>query len=137
MPNTNQRWTWSGQAGHPTLMLQCIKNRKMINMTDFTFATDRKNRVFISGPMSGYALYNFPAFNTLAKQLTDQGMIAVNPADIGVVEGAEWEDYVRATIRMLMTCERVHVLPNWQESRGACLEIDIATQLGMPITFEE
>ena len=106
-------------------------------MTDFTFAADRKNRVFISGPMSGYKQYNFPAFNAAAKRLTDEGMIAVNPADIGVVEGAKWEDYVRATIRLMMTCERVYVLPNWQESRGACLEIDIATQLGMPITFEE
>lgn len=52
-------------------------------------ARSRVGRVYLAGPMTGIADYNFPAFNAAAARLRAVGFDVVNPADHGVVEGAE------------------------------------------------
>ena len=39
-------------------------------------------------------------------------------------------------ISQLVTCDRIHLLPGWEKSRGANEEKRIAELLGMTITFE-
>jgi hypothetical protein len=58
-------------------------------------------------------------------------LTVINPADHGIVEGADWSDYLRHDIRQLVTCEVIALLPGWSTSRGANLELHIATALGM------
>lgn len=41
---------------------------------------------------------------------------------------------MRADIKALCDCDHVVVLPGWEKSRGATLEVFIATQLGMRVT---
>jgi hypothetical protein len=98
-------------------------------------AASRVGRVYIAGPMTGLPDYNFPAFNAEAAKLRDQGFTVLNPADHGVVDGAEWGDYLRHDIAGLMSCERIHHLPRWEVSRGATLEHGIALALAMKMTF--
>lgn len=52
-------------------------------------ARSRVGRVYLAGPMTGIADYNFPAFNAAAARLRAEGFDVVNPADHGVVDGAE------------------------------------------------
>lgn len=39
---------------------------------------------------------------------------------------AQWLAYMRLDIKALMDCEAIYKLEGWEESRGACLEVQIA-----------
>lgn len=94
-------------------------------------------RVYLAGPMSGLPEFNFPAFRVEAARLRGLGLDVVNPAEINgpaaVASGLTWEDCMRADIAQLVTCDSIAVLDNWQNSRGASLEVHIAQTLGMPV----
>ena len=63
--------------------------------------------------------------------VTAAGYEVENPAEPGQVEGWTWEDYMRRGLAQLLTCDGVALLPGWTESKGACIEADIASLLGM------
>ncbi|KAG1435666.1 hypothetical protein G6F57_021019 [Rhizopus arrhizus] len=81
--------------------------------------------------MTGIDGHNFPAFNAAAERLRGFGLEVVNPADHGVVDGMGWSDYMRWDIVKLAGCHSVYVLPGWEKSKGASLEVSIARALGM------
>lgn len=91
-------------------------------------------RVYISGPMTGLPESNYPAFNAAEKALRAAGHEPINPArDEGREDCTEWLDYMRAALRDLADADAVAVLPDWRKSRGADLEVHIATQLGLDV----
>ncbi len=96
--------------------------------------SDASRRLYLAGPMSGYAEHNFPEFNRVAALLRAEGHEVFNPAenaDGGVQRPRSF--YMRRDIPALMDCDAIAVLPNWQQSRGACLEMWIAIDLNMPV----
>ena len=96
----------------------------------------RAGRVYLAGPMTGLPELNFPAFTQEAERLRDEGLQVLNPADHGIVDGADWADYLRHDIAGLASCERIHLLRGWTKSKGACLEMTIAKALGMAVTYQ-
>lgn len=94
-------------------------------------------RVYLAGPMTGLPGFNFDAFNASAATLRKQGVHVENPAEHGIVDGAEWADYLRYDIGRLVTCGVIAVLPGWSKSLGASLEVHIAEKLGMPIIYTD
>jgi hypothetical protein len=98
-----------------------------------TLQADRENRIYLAGPMTGIKDFNFPAFNTMAAKLRARGYTVANPTEHGVVEGAKWGDYMAYDLTRLGLCGMVALLPNWEESKCARLEVHIAEQLGMAI----
>lgn len=91
---------------------------------------DRKNRIYIAGPMTGLPDLNFPAFNTCAANFRKQGWHVENPAEHGIQEDAAWSDYLRHDFSLLASCQAIYLLPGWQNSKGALLELHIAQTLG-------
>jgi hypothetical protein len=89
-------------------------------------------RVYISGPMTGYPDFNRTAFKNAAADLRRLDHEPVDPGDAEVPEQT-WADYLRADLRMLLDCDAVAVLPGWEASRGAALEVHVAHQLGMTV----
>lgn len=108
-------------------------------------------RLYVAGPMSGMPDFNFPAFFAAADTLRALSYDVENPADndgptleIALAnakasvaaqggEGASWASYLKRDMVRIFGCDGVCVLPGWQKSRGANLEVDVATRLGMPI----
>lgn len=90
-------------------------------------------RIYIAGPMTVLPDLNFPAFNAAADALRTQGWHVENPADHGVIEGAQWEDYLAYDITRLGTCGAIYLLPGWEKSKGATLEAHIAKTLGLQV----
>lgn len=99
-------------------------------------APSRQGRVYIAGPMTGLPEFNFPAFNAAAARLAADGFTPVNPADHGLVDGAQWGDYLRYDLAQLVGCEAIYFLTGWSHSRGARLEHSLAQALGMELRFE-
>ena len=97
----------------------------------------RAGRVYIAGPMTGYAELNFPAFHAEAQALRVAGLEVINPAEINVDPNMRWAACMRADIAQLVTCDRIHLLPGWSNSKGAALEHHIASALGLLVTLAE
>jgi hypothetical protein len=89
--------------------------------------------VYLSGPMTGYPEHNYPAFKAAREQLQAEGIDVLCPAEAGYMDGWDWSDYLRRDLVMVMEADAVLVLPGWQESKGARLEVHVARELGIPI----
>lgn len=61
------------------------------------------------------------------------GYTPVSPLDLPHQHDGEWSSYMREDITALLSCSHVYALRNWQQSRGATLEIELARQLGIEI----
>ena len=57
----------------------------------------------------------------------------VNPVDINPDPGKPWEQCLRADIKAMLDCDTIALLPGWERSRGAHLELHVAHRVGMRI----
>ncbi len=94
-------------------------------------------RIYISGAMSGVPEHNFPAFNAEAARLRALGYEVVNPAEVNPDVALSWHECLRQDIKLLCDCDTLALLPGWEHSQGAHLELHIAHRLGMTITATE
>jgi hypothetical protein len=89
--------------------------------------------LYISGPMAGYPELNHPAFNAAEATLTAAGYYILNPASSDLPPDLGWADYLRYDLRLVLDSDGIAVLPNWEASRGAKLEVEVAQRLGIPV----
>lgn len=89
-------------------------------------------KAYISGPMTGIADYNRPAFDTLEVELKAVGYEVYNPAYVKT-DGDDWREYMRIHLQELPKCDVLIVLPGWHRSKGARLEVANAWFLEMPV----
>ncbi len=92
-----------------------------------------KKTTYIAGPMTGLPDLNFPAFHAEAARLRAEGWEVINPAEINPDKHLSWRACMQTDIAALVFCDAIHVLPGWQGSKGAELELHIAERLGMEI----
>jgi nucleoside 2-deoxyribosyltransferase len=89
--------------------------------------------VYIAGPMTGYPEYNYPAFTEAAAALRANGRTVTSPHELHDNDFSRPFDwYLRRDLAALLTCTDIVLLPGWEASRGAHLELDVAIGLGMP-----
>jgi hypothetical protein len=98
--------------------------------------------VYIAGPMTGLPNYNAEAFNAADDKLTSNGWVVVNPIKRdtetmgGVPENAKpgspkWQECLRRDIMDILGVDAIHLLPGWERSKGATLEMMVAKELGV------
>lgn len=90
-------------------------------------------RIYISGPMTGLPLLNFPAFNIESARLRTLGYEVVNPADINTDPDTGWHECLRNDLKALLDCDTLVLLDGWQKSAGAHLEMHVAHRVGLTI----
>ena len=112
-------------------------------------------RVYLAGPMTGYPAFNYPAFDKAATDLRERGHDVQSPAemddpalraiivqspdgDLKALQAQTGEGYGNFLARDIQivasdAIEAVVVLPGWERSRGATLEVHVAKELGKPI----
>lgn len=95
--------------------------------------TEIPKRLYLAGPMSGIAQFNFPLFNDVAGRLRARGYDVFNPAENPDSGRQPRSYYMRLDIPALLTAEAVVLLPGWRGSRGANLEVWIAADTGIPL----
>ena len=89
-------------------------------------------RVYISGPMLGRPDNNIDEFNKAEDLLLKAGYEVLNPTSNGLSNSALYEDHMRADLRMLSVADALAFLPDWEKSRGARLEIEVAHAINIP-----
>jgi nucleoside 2-deoxyribosyltransferase len=92
--------------------------------------------LYIAGPMAGYPEANFPAFFAARKQLELAGFTVLCPTDNedsnpspGTPQSFDW--YLRRDLAMVVQSDGLALLPGFEGSRGAHLELDVAHALGI------
>jgi len=99
-------------------------------------------RVYIAGPMRGLPGWNFPAFDAAEERWRASGHTAFSPAQVDRAlkygpEQGESPDHLRHVINVDITCimaaDALALLPGWENSRGATVELALAQFLGLPI----
>lgn len=93
------------------------------------------NKIYISGPMSGHPELNFPAFHAKAAELRAKGVDVVNPAEIEQPDPHSWTACMRADLKQLLDCDAIVMLPGWQHSTGANIEILLAKAIGCEVEY--
>lgn len=89
--------------------------------------------VYVAGPMTDIAEFNYPAFNAAAARLRAMGYHVENPAENPVPPCGTWQGYMRMAITQLAKCDTIALLPGWEKSRGAKIEHRLATELGLSV----
>jgi hypothetical protein len=88
-------------------------------------------KLYICGRISGETEYRLK-FLLAEERLFKSGYYPVNPA--ACVPGtADWPLAMRQAIRLMLRCDGVALLPDWEESRGAKIEEALARELGMDV----
>lgn len=93
---------------------------------------------YIAGPMTGYEDYNFPAFYAKAAEERAKGHTVINPAELDDADGdltKPWDFYLRRDLRVIADCNRIVLLPGWEHSKGANLEVHVGRELGFEIVY--
>lgn len=106
-------------------------------------------RVYIAGPMRGYHLLNFPAFDRAASLGRSLGWEVISPADLDRQNGInEWSDdvrdphgtrvIVRRDLEALLALraeegDAIAMLHDWPKSSGARAELAVAQWLKLAI----
>lgn len=93
-------------------------------------------KLYIAGPMTGMPEHNFPAFHEAAAKLETAGYQVVhtaNPENLEPekVKSTSWEQWLRKAIAVMMDADAIALLPGWQASRGARLEVMVGLEVGM------
>jgi hypothetical protein len=90
------------------------------------------SRVYIAGPMTGIADWNFPAFHRAASMWRNTGWDVVNPAEFfdGKTD-LPYEQYVQHDLEILRSCDAIAVLDGWDgpNARGSVWERFVAEKL--------
>lgn len=96
-----------------------------------------KDKVYISGAIAHYDMAERKeAFSDAEMRLRGMGFNPVNPFKNGLPDEAHWREHMRADIRLLLDCEFIYMLQGWELSKGAKLELDVASSCGIKVLFE-
>jgi hypothetical protein len=94
-------------------------------------------KIYIAGKISGLDPTEcYDSFCRVAQLFERMGAEVVNPAEL-INSGQEysWADAMRISLKKMLECDMVALMPNWRDSRGACLEYYLAKQFDMPVVF--
>jgi hypothetical protein len=108
-------------------------------------------KTYLAGKMRHVPLFNFPAFDAAAADLRSHGLTVISPAELDRAAGfdpvslpANWdwgtlpEDFAlrhaaERDLAAILECDAIHLLPGWQESKGARAERAVAEWIGLGV----
>ena len=104
-----------------------------------------KNRIYVAGSMTGEPFYGFPVFDFFAGRLRARGWYVINPADMDrEIDGFDphdlgpdhdWsheplcinrDEVMQRDLIAIDSCHAIFMIPGWESSVGANIEIDHA-----------
>lgn len=89
-------------------------------------------RLYVIGPVTGRENLNRKAFEDAKEKLWDAGYDVLIPHDV-VPPDATYQQAMRLSIKTMLGCDGVAALTDWDESRGAKLEREVAVACGIEI----
>ncbi len=91
-----------------------------------------EHKIYIAGPMTGYKDWNYPAFRHAAARMRALCWDVVSPVEVAEPFGtperlcedpALMQAAVQAELHALEDCSHILLLPGWERSQGARVEL--------------
>ena len=97
----------------------------------------KKLKVYISGPMTGLPNMNRKTFAEAEEWCRQQGMSPFNPGWLLFEEDTafKYDEMLQIDIAALSLCDMILLLPGYDKSNGARVELELATRLGLQIEY--
>lgn len=87
-------------------------------------------RLYLAGPMTGLPNFNYDMFHLYSELLRDRGYEVFNPAEAhDGDQGLPLWKYYAADLPEVASADAIAVLPGWQASTGARIEVLVAQKL--------
>lgn len=118
-------------------------------------AIERNLVIYVAGPMTGRPQFNVPAFHRQATRLRGAGYTVVSPTELDdpafqawlmscktgretYPSGETWGDFLARDVKVIADrIDAICVLPEWEKSRGAKLEVFVGLLSGKPILMDK
>ncbi|UKK52112.1 DUF4406 domain-containing protein [Prevotella sp. E13-17] len=107
-----------------------------------TEENERKQRVYISGPISGHNPdEQREKFKIVQERLEFLGFETFNPMENGLPPESSTADHMRRDLSTLCREEDpfdiIYMMQGWTHSKGCKTEFDCATAIGLRVIFED
>lgn len=94
-------------------------------------------KCYLSGAIAHHDINErMAAFRGAAEAVERMGFKPVNPFDNGLPQSADWHKHMLVDIGLLLQCDYIYMLDGWWHSKGAKLELDVATSCGITPIFQ-
>ena len=114
----------------------CLTRRD--DIATYKTRRDMKKKCYISGAIAHCDMSERrEAFGRAEQFLQLRGWEPVNPFKNGLPQPGDWHDHMRVDIANLMGCQCIYMLKGWYKSKGAKLELDVASSCGLEVLFEK
>lgn len=91
-------------------------------------------KVYISGKISDLPTEQVKAkFAQAEAQVISYGHTPVNPLKNGLEISEHWNKHLAADIALLLECDAIYLLTDWEDSKGARIENHIAEEMGFEL----
>jgi hypothetical protein len=95
-------------------------------------------KIYLSGAITGLPRKEvWGKFNKAEKHLIAQGFEVVSPVTMALPAHFPWESHMAADILLLMGCDAIYLLPDWEHSKGATLEKTVAEHTGKELIYQQ
>jgi hypothetical protein len=95
--------------------------------------------IYISGKYSGDIDNNIALARRVAIEVWERGHVALcphlNTANFEKDCKLEYDDYIKGDLLLIEGCQAILMLPGWEESQGAQIELEYAEKLGLPVYY--
>jgi hypothetical protein len=92
------------------------------------------SKLYLSGPMDNVEDFNHPLFHRVALEFRNANFAVCNPAEFFDGDTTrERKEYMREAFKYVLEADTIVLLPGWEESKGARLEVAMATELDLSI----
>lgn len=90
-------------------------------------------KIYISGKITGIEEEALQLFGRAEAFLQALGHQPINPMALPHLHDQQWHSYMREDVKALCDCDAIYMLHNWQGSKGARLEHEVAQAIGLKI----
>ena len=94
-------------------------------------------KIYISGKITGLPFPEVKAkFQRMEELLEELGIMPVSPLRNGLTDKHTWNEHMIKDVEILLGCDGILMLDDWESSDGAMIERYIAEKKGMDIWYE-
>ena len=93
-------------------------------------------KIYISGKISGIENEAPKLFKDAENYLNKIGYYPINPMELNHNHDKSWHSYMKEDVKALCDCDKIYMLSNYKDSKGAIIELEIANYLGIDVMFQ-